>query len=199
MIGSLRGALLARSADAELLVEVAGVGYRVQATPSAATGDVGGEVLLHVCHVVREDSETLYGFAAFEERAAFEALLATPGIGPVLAMAILGVHSPDDLRRLAAADDLDALCLVPGIGPKTAARLLLEMKSRLELPSVDASSAGDTAARTGEGTARADVRAALNELGYPAEDITRVLAALPATEDTAALLREALRRIAVGG
>ena len=199
MIGSLRGALLARTPDAELLVEVAGVGYRVQTTAStAAASEQGSEVFLHVSHVVREDSVTLYGFADLDERCTFEALLRTPGIGPTLALAILGVHTPDALRRLAAQDDIQALCLVPGIGPKTAARLLIELKSKLGQPPAGTATSNGAAptAASGADAARADVRAALAELDYPADEITQVLASLPATDDAAALLREALRSMA---
>ena len=203
MIGSLRGRLLARTPDAELLVEVAGVGYRVQATPAAAAeaGDIGSEVFVHVCHVVREDAQTLFGFSSLDERLTFEALVGARGVGPALAMAILAVHRPDSLRQAVAADDVDSLCLVPGVGPKTAVRLLVELKSRLDLPEVEAPPGTEPAASaaTAADSARADVRAALDGLGYGAEEIGRVVAGLPADDDAGSLLREALRRLASPG
>ncbi len=139
MIGSLRGTLLERSPDGEVLVEVSGVGYRVSVTPRTLglVGDPGGEVFLYVHDHVREDAHTLYGFLARDERSCFEALLGAHGVGPALALAIMAVHAPLDLRRAVAADDADALCLVPGVGKKTAARLLIELKSRLEVPDLD--------------------------------------------------------------
>ena len=140
MIGSLRGVLLERWSDGEVLVEVAGVGYRVTVAPATSVdlGETGREVFLHIHHHRREDAETLYGFLRADERLAFEALLGAHGVGPSLALAILSVHPPAALQRVLAADDLDALCLVPGVGKKTAARLLVELKSRLDVPGLDA-------------------------------------------------------------
>ena len=200
MIGSLRGTLLARSPDAELIVEVSGVGYRVQATPrtAATAGEVGSQVFVHVCHIVREDAQTLYGFSSLDERRTFEALIGAHGVGPSLGLAILAVHPPDALRSAVAADDVDLLCLVPGVGPKTAVRMLVELKSRLDLPEVEAppGTDGSPAATTAQDDARADVRSALDELGYGAEEIKRVLSEMPAGDDAGSLLREALRRLA---
>ena len=198
MIGSLRGVVLARSADGEILIEVAGVGYRVQATAATAPGaQTNSEVFVPICHVVREDAETLYGFASFDERATFEALIGTRGVGPAMAMSMLAVHRPDDLRRVVATDDVDALCLVPGVGAKTAVRLLVELKSRLHLPEAQTPPGADPAIEelSAAERARLDVRSALGELGYDHDQINRVLAALPASEDASVLLREALRRL----
>ena len=200
MIGSLRGMLLSRSPDAELVVEVSGVGYRVQATPrtAAAAGDLGSEVFVHISHIVREDAQTLYGFLALDERRTFEALIGAHGVGPTLALSILAVHHPDALRRAVAEDDVDMLCLVPGVGPKTAVRMLVELKSRLDLPEVEAppGAQGTVAAPAAHDDARTDVRAALDRLGYGAEEIRGVLAELPTGDDAGLLLREALRRLA---
>ncbi|OWY59205.1 hypothetical protein B7486_75835, partial [cyanobacterium TDX16] len=124
VIGSLRGTLLDRSGVGEVLVEVGGVGYRVTVAPTTAAtvAEVGDEVFLHVHHHIREDDQALYGFVSREERICFEALLGAHGVGPTLALAILSVHDPVALRRLLAEEDLAALCLVPGVGKKTAAR-----------------------------------------------------------------------------
>lgn len=198
MIGSLRGELLDRT-DAELLVEVNGLGYRVLVTPATvgAVGEVGATVFLHVHHHRREDAETLYGFTSIEERRVFETLIGTHGVGPSLGLAILSVHSPLGLRHVLANDDVAALCLVPGVGKKTAARLLVELKSRLELPeagsTVDLTAGSATA---GGGSVRSDVREALGALGYGADEIGRVLADLPADGETSELLRTALQRLA---
>ena len=152
MIGSLRGTLLDRG-PGEVLVEVGGIGYRVTVTPgtSVALGEVGDEVFVHVHNHVREDAVTLYGFATRDERACFEALIGAHGVGPSLALAILSVHSPAQLRLALASDDVAALCMVPGVGKKTAARLLVELKSKLDLPDgVDLTALADAAAgRTG--------------------------------------------------
>ncbi len=200
MIGSLRGVLLSRSPDAELVVEVSGVGYRVEATPrtAASAGDLGSEVFVHISHIVREDAQTLYGFLTLDERRTFEALIGAHGVGPTLALSILAVHQPDMLRRAVAEDDVDMLCLVPGVGPKTAVRMLVELKSRLDLPEVEAppGAEGPAAASAAHDDARTDVRVALDGLGYGAEEIRGVLAVLPAGDDAGPLLREALRRLA---
>ena len=203
MIGSLRGTLLERWPSGEILVEVNGVGYRL--TVSAATaldvGELGAEVFVYVHHHRRDDVETLYGFCRSDERLAFEALLGAHGVGPSLALAILSVHPPAALQRVLAADDLAALCLVPGVGKKTAARLLVELKSRLEIPGLDtAATAGREpgAAATGPTSPHADVRDALANLGYGNEEVAGVLRELPDDgDDSAELLRLALQKLAV--
>ncbi len=198
MIGSLRGQLLARD-EGELLVEVGGIGYRVSVTPatSAEAGEVGSEVFLHVHHHRREDAETLYGFNGIEDRRVFEVLIGTHGVGPSLGLAILSVHSPLGLRHLLATDDVAGLCLVPGVGKKTAARLLIELKSRLAGPDgVDAPS-GTTGGPLVGDTVRADVREALAALGYAGDEVSRVVSDLPDGDDTGELLRVALQRLAV--
>lgn len=199
MIGSLRGTLLDRSLTGEILIEVNGVGYRVQAGPatSARLGDVGGEVFAWVHHHVREDADTLYGFASKDERDAFEALLGAHGVGPALAMAILSVHPPVNLVRVLADDDVAALCLVPGVGKKTAQRLLIELKTKLDIPLGEGTpGADDVRAVPGSAMAvRADVRDALAELGYLPEEIAEATRDLP-EGDAGVLLKEALRRLA---
>jgi holliday junction DNA helicase RuvA len=196
MIGSLRGRLLHRGAG-DVLVEVGGVGYVVVVSPTTAVslGDVGDEVFVWTHHHVREDAEVLYGFPARDERVTFEALLGAHGVGPALALAILSVHAPAALVRILAEDDVGALCLVPGVGKKTAARLLVELKSRLHIDDgggVPAPAAGTAA---GERSA-ADVREALAGLGYSAEEIRMATAELAGDGDPSALLRTALQRLA---
>lgn len=202
MIGSLRGTLLDR-ADDEVLVEVGGIGHRVMVSPTTAVslGDLGDEVFVWVHHHIREDTQALYGFATADARRCFTALLGAHGVGPSLALGILSVHGPTDLARVLAEDDVAALCLVPGVGKKTATRLLVELKSRLDIP-LDmgvpgaSGSAGGTP-RTGGAAARADVREALAGLGYGLDEIRDVLADLPDGDDAAALLKHALQRLAV--
>ncbi|HSL56442.1 MAG TPA: Holliday junction branch migration protein RuvA, partial [Acidimicrobiales bacterium] len=157
MIGSLRGTLLDRSLEGEVLVEVGGVGYRVTMSPTAAVaiGELDDEVFVHVHHHIREDEQRLYGFATRDERVAFQALLGAHGVGPALALAILTVHPPAALARVLADDDLAALCLVPGVGKKTAARLLIELKSRFDLPD-DTGPAVTGVGGRGGSSARAD-------------------------------------------
>jgi Holliday junction DNA helicase RuvA len=192
VIGSLRGTLAWRGADGELLVEVGGVGYRVWAPTrtAASLGAVGNEVLLHVHTHVREDAIVLYGFGHDDERRCFEALLGAHGVGPSLALSVLSALSPSALRTAVREDDAETLCAVPGIGRKTAARLLIELKSRLDLPDLP-SSAGAAA-----GSARAEARAALAELGYGPEEIRRALEGRREDVGVEELLRLALRDLA---
>jgi Holliday junction DNA helicase RuvA len=202
MIGSLRGTLLERTPDGELLVEVGGVGYRVQAGPATAAvlGDIGAEVRVWTHHHVREDAQVLYGFATRDERVTFEALISAHGVGPALALAILSIHEPLALRRVLADDDVSALCLVPGVGKKTAARLLVELKSRLELPAGDVGTAvaavGPSAGGApSHGSVRADVRDALSALGYTPEEVAEATRGLPDDDDVSTLVSVALRQM----
>ena len=200
MIGSIRGTLLDRGAS-EVLVEVTGVGYRITVSPTTVVslGDLGDEVFCWVHHHSREDATTLYGFATKDERSCFEALIGAHGVGPALALAILSIHSPVALARILAEDDLAALCLVPGVGKKTAARLLVELKARLDVPELDLTSV-TTVAGNGhalERTPRTDVREALVELGYGPEEIRDAMAELPDEGDAALLLKAALQTLAV--
>jgi holliday junction DNA helicase RuvA len=191
MIGSLRGTVLDRSTLGEALVEVYGIGYRVAVTPGTlADLREGAEVFLHVHHHVREDTETLFGFLSKDERQCFEALIGAHGVGPSLAMGILGVHQPDALRHAVAANDEAALCLVPGVGKKTAARLLIELKSRLDVPDTSA----PTAVAGGSNTLT-EVREALTGLGYGADEVREVLRTVTTGGDSATMLREALRQL----
>jgi holliday junction DNA helicase RuvA len=193
MIGSLRGTVLDRAVTGEVLVEVGGVGYRVLVAPSALVelGDIGSTVLVHTHLHVREDALTLYGFPTREERQCFEALLGAHGVGPALALAILSVHRPDSLQRALADDDVEALCLVPGVGKKTAARLLLELKARLDLPVEPILPPGAVVV----GSARSEVREALVALGYSFEEVREVLRDLPPDGDVGLLLKDALSRM----
>jgi Holliday junction DNA helicase RuvA len=137
VIGSLRGVLLDRTGrsghTAEVLVEVGGVGYRLVMPASLAgqLGPLGSAVFVHVHTHVREDALVLFGFQTRDERLCFEALIGAHGVGPAVALALLSVHSPAALQRAVHNDDADALMLVPGIGRKTATRLLVELESRL--------------------------------------------------------------------
>ena len=202
MIGSLRGTLVDRSPRGEVVVEVGGVGYRATVVPAtlAALGEPGGTVVLHTHLHVREDALTLFGFATRDERECFEALIGAHGVGPALALAILSVHRPADLRRVLDDGDLDALTLVPGVGRKTAARLLIELKSRLDPAAEEVAVAVAVTGANGHGagSVHADVREALVALGYDADQVRPVLRELPADGEIHDLLRAALRLLAAG-
>jgi holliday junction DNA helicase RuvA len=189
MIGSLRGSVLERTTAGDVLLEVGGVGYLVNVS-SRVLGELepGTAVFLYIHHHVREDAQTLYGFTSRDDRATFQALIGTHGIGPALAVAILATHPPAALFDVVANNDAAALTLVPGIGRKTAERLIIELRDRLSVPVLD----------TGDGTsvsAVADVRDALAGLGYGTDEIRDVLRELPTGGDSATLLRDALKML----
>ena len=191
MIGSLRGTILERTDDSTALVEVGGVGYLVSVTPrTLAELEPGSSAFLYVHHHIREDAQTLFGFLSRDERNTFQVLIATHGIGPALALAILGTHSPSALVDIVATSDHGALTLVPGVGKKTAERLLIELRNRLNLPMLDPLPVGGGA---GGNTAIGDVREALAGLGYAQEEIRDALRELPSDGDAATMLRDALK------
>jgi Holliday junction DNA helicase RuvA len=192
VIGSVRGEVVERSATGEVLVEVGGVGYRVLVPLSAVPAlDPGNTAFLFTHLHAREDAMTLFGFPTRDERDTFEVLIGATGVGPKLALAILSVHSPGVLRRALLDDDVAALTLVPGVGKRTAQRLLVELKARLEVPALDAT---DAVSAT---SARAEVREALSGLGYQADEVRDVLAQLPDDGRVEELLRDALKLLAV--
>src|SRR5882762_2889222 len=174
MIGSVRGTVIERTATGEVLVEVGGVGYRAFVPAGALPALHPGDAAFLFTHLhVREDAMLLYGFPTRDERDTFEALIGTTGVGPKLALAMLSAHSPSGLRRAVLEDDLAALTLVPGVGKRTAQRLLIELKTRLEVP------------------------AALAGLGYGTDEVRDVLGQLPEDGSVEELLREALKLLSV--
>ncbi len=193
MIGSLRGAVLATD-PGELTLEVAGVGYRI-AMPAASAAryrDGSTDAFVWIHHHQREDSQTLYGFGDREERDTFEVLIGTHGVGPALALAILSTLEPSALRRAVVGEDLAALCGVPGVGRKTAQRLLVELSTRFDATGIDLRDAeGEDAAPDGGG----DLRDALGALGYRPDEIAAVMRKVPSDGDVADRLKAALAEL----
>ena len=187
MIGSLRGEVLERIAPSTVLVEVQGVGYLCTVT-SATFAELEPTVpaFLYVHHHIREDAQTLFGFRTRIERDTFDILIATHGIGPAMAMAILSTYAPQSLVTIVASGDLAALTVVPGVGKKTAERLMVELKSRLNME-ITAPIGSD-----GVQSATADVREALAALGYSPDEVREVMRQLTNVEDSESMLRDAL-------
>jgi Holliday junction DNA helicase RuvA len=207
VIGLLRGAVVVRSGEGEVILDVGGVGYRVSVTPATAASLIGvgsgAEATLYVHTHVREDAIVLYGFVHDDERRCFEVLLGSHGVGPALALAIMAALSPAALSTAVLEEDLDTLCTVPGVGRKTAARLLIELKSRLDLPDLSLAGPGGGVGVGGSGgggagtrTSRAEARAALSELGYAPDEIRGALDGLRDDVGVEEMLRLALRELA---
>jgi len=202
MIAHLRGTVAGLAPDGAV-IEVGGVGMRVQCTPGTLAALKPGETAqVATSLVVREDSLTLFGFATDDERNVFELLQTASGVGPRLALAMLAVHSPDALRRAVSAEDLRALTMVPGIGQKGAQRIVLELRDRLGPPGDTALPGVRTAARVASW--RDQVQSGLVNLGYPPRDADLAIAALEEEGVTGAdggevnvatVLRAALRKL----
>jgi len=183
MIARLRGRIVGRS-GAGLILDVNGVGYLVHAAPSVhRLGD--GEVTVEVHTIVREDALQLYGFSTTEERTLFELLIGVSGVGPKVALAIVSGSTPAELRRAIARDDVRRFQAIPGVGLKTAQRVVLELKEKL-----------DTADLVEEGDESTLARDALTNLGWSLPDAERALAAVDQSLPVAEQVREALRRAA---
>ena len=183
MIARLRGRVVARTTSG-IVVEVGGVGYLVQATPSVhRLGD--GEITVETYTHVREDALQLYGFSSAAERELFELLLGVNGVGPKVALAIVGGSPPGELTRAIAREDTARFEAIPGIGRKTAQRVVLELKEKL-------GAVHDTAEAPVDPTARD----ALVQLGWSLVEAERALAGLDETLPVQEQVRQALRKAA---
>ena len=191
MIGYLKGELAAREAD-YCIVDVNGVGYRLACSGTTLGGlpAVGVTTRLFTHLHVREDILALYGFASEAERTMFEALIGVSGIGPKVALQICSAFAPDSFKRALVTDDVDAICAVPGIGKKTAGRVVLELKEKLDLP--------DLAVVGTRRDTLSQARSALENLGYSPGEVRAALGELqPAAEESVeAVVRSALKVLA---
>jgi Holliday junction DNA helicase RuvA len=197
LIGFLRGALRARTPE-RVVLDCGGVGYEIAISLETFARiervTLGGELELEIHTHVREDALALYGFATAREKLLFEKLIAVSGIGPRLAQVVLSGMAPDDLLAALAAGDLARLVTIPGVGKKTAERMVVELRDKVqalaaELPSTKASATGGS---------DSDLAAALVNLGYKPSQAEAAVAA--ARKEAAAapfgeLLRLALRRL----
>lgn len=190
MIGRLSGELAAVGAEF-VIVDVGGVGYEIAVTGRAIAefGSVGSPIVVFTHLHVREDQLALFGFTTTDDRDLFRLLLGVAGVGPKVALAILSTMSADDLRRVVATDDAAALTAVPGIGKRSAQKLMLELRPKLEVPEGDLQPSG----------ALGEVRIALDGLGYQADEIGTALRDLPADLPVEELLKRALQKLGQGG
>lgn len=200
MIARLQGLLIDKGIDS-VVVDCHGVGYEVRVSLRALESlpPLEERVTLFVHTLVREDELTLYGFLTAGERRLFQRVISVTGIGPKLALSGLSVMSAQELQRAVLADDLTALCRIPGVGRKTAQRMVLELQGKLAGIAL-----GDGAPASGTTSAGEldDLRTALTELGFVARQIDPVVAQLRSQAEEGArvevLIRQALRLLRAG-
>ncbi len=204
MIGRLHGILIEKSAP-DLLIDVGGVGYEVQVpmTTLYQLPEIGSTVLLHTHMVVREDAQLLFGFVALDDRRMFRELIRISGVGPKLALAILSGMDSAGFARLVANKDSAGLTSLPGVGKKTAERLVVEMYDRLQQWQPDAMLDSVSALSSSKGSphqAEKEAISALIALGYSTQQASRALSAVVASAsepgDSEELIRRALRSMA---
>jgi len=192
MIGSLRGRL-AHKRPPQIILECGGVGYEVETPMSTflALPGTGSELFLHTHLVVREDAQTLFGFSTEEEKTLFRSLLKVSGVGAKMGLAILSGMSVADFQRCVQYEDTAMLVKIPGVGKKTAERLIIEMRDRIDVTSAELT-AGTSTARS---EPRNEAFDALLSLGYRSNEINHLLAKLDVADKSAEdIIRLALRR-----
>ncbi len=174
MIAYVQGTLLSIHDKSCVVLTASGLGYEVHVSSRGLQQmpRIGETLELFTHTVVREESLDLYGFFSQEEREAFNVLLHTPKLGPKTALAILGMFSPEEIRRIISSENESSLAQVPGIGVKTARRIILDLKDRFQLISPPQEG---TSAPTGSPSIREDVLAALTSLGYAPAEVTPLL------------------------
>ena len=187
MIGRLRGTLADRNASG-VIVDIDGVGYEVMMSPRDIGGlpSIGEDVVVHTHLHVREDQMSLFGFTDSAGRDLFRVLLGASGIGPKIALAMLSTLGANDLRAAVLTDDVAALTAVPGIGTRTAQKLILDLRARLELPDGEL---------PGSDSGLSSVRDALEGLGYASTEIRDAVGGLDSSQPVEELLRSALQRL----
>ena len=190
MIGFLRGRLIAKHPPT-LLMDVHGVGYELEAPMSTfyELPAVGAELQLFTHLVVREDAHVLYGFGTEAERRLFRGLLKVSGVGPKIALGILSGISVEAFLRCVEAQEVDTLVRIPGVGRKTAERLLIEMRDRVRA----LTPVGEFAPVTGGNGAQAEAFGALVALGYKPAEVTRLLRSTQGAATTEEIIRRALQ------
>jgi Holliday junction DNA helicase RuvA len=201
MIGRLKGILLEKTPP-QLLLDVNGVAYELHAPMFTfyRIPDIGQEVVLHTHLVVREDAQLLYGFSQERERALFRSLIKVSAVGPKLALAILSGIEPDQFVECILNSDSDSLVRVPGIGRKTAERLLIEMRDRLaDWQTTTGSNAVKIPLNAGDKITQ-DATSALIALGYKPVEARRAVTQIAQDHQTSEeLIRHALRGMIKGG
>ena len=201
MISYIRGELAAQYED-KVIVDVGGVGYGIymSAQSMSKLPPIGSEVKIHTYLNVKEDSMQLFGFLSEDDLEMYQLLLNVNGIGPKAALGVLSVLTPDDLRFAVLADDAKAIAKAPGIGNKTAQKLILELKDKLSLEDAfekKLGKASETMPLPADSDAKTEALEALTALGYSASDALKAVRKAGVTEDmdTETILKLALKQI----
>lgn len=196
MIAYLEGKLIQRTAQSIIIATAYGIGYEVFIPQSMALPKIGGELFVYTAFVVREDAEELFGFSTFEERETFKMLITINRVGARTALAILSVYKPDDLRRIVAQDDVNALTKVSGIGKQTGQKIFLELKYKFK---ADTGLAGISMPAPANSGVFNDALTGLLNLGYDNQSAGEVLSEVLQKEpdlDVGEALRAALKAMA---
>lgn len=195
MIGSLRGRLTFKQAP-QIVIECGGVGYEVEMpmTTFLDLPEIGSDLFLYTHLVVREDAQILYGFSTVDERLLFRTLLKVNRVGAKMALGVLSAMTANDFRRCVEYEDTTTLSKIPGVGKKTAERLIIEMRDRIDI--VAPTSTGGVTVSV-DASARSEAFEALVSLGYKANEVNKLISKLD-TEDKSAedIIRLALRQAA---
>ncbi|GJM13936.1 MAG: Holliday junction ATP-dependent DNA helicase RuvA [Pseudohongiella sp.] len=201
MIGRIHGVLVDKKPP-EIQIDVSGLCYEVQVPMSTLyqLPEIGKELTLHTHFVVREDAQLLYGFFEEKDKSMFRSLIKINGVGPKMALGILSSMEADEFVRAVRNDDINAMVKMPGIGKKTAERLLIEMRDRLKDWEGDAAEGNETVTVTASSSMTNDAETALVSLGYKpqqaAHAIAQVLKAQPQIKDSEELIRHSLKSMA---
>lgn len=192
MIATLEGVIQARDPQG-IVLDVGGVGYYLTMSIRSldALGGVGDGAFVHTYLYVREDALGLFGFTTASEREFFEHLKSVSGVGPKVAIAVLSAYSPDELSRAVVAGDVALFQSITGIGKKTAERLVLELKDKVEAPAVATATAGNGGYQL--------AREALVSLGYSFAEAEAALGGVDMSADVEEIVRQALKRVGTGG
>jgi Holliday junction DNA helicase RuvA len=195
MIGQIKGIIIAKQAP-DLLIDVQGIGYEVLVSLGTFfdTPEIGGAVTLHTHFVVREDAQLLFGFITQEERTLFRKLIKVNGVGPKMALAILSGMSANEFAHAVHNNDLATLVKLPGVGKKTAERLVIEMRDKIDVAQLKESASGAIGKLVG---IQKEAESALTALGYKPQDAAKMVSRVSDEEITSAeqLIRRALKNM----
>jgi Holliday junction DNA helicase RuvA len=186
MIGRLRGTIVERNLD-RVVLDVGGVGYSVAVTPRTlvALPAVGEEAVVHTHLYVREDQLAMYGFASVEERDLFELLIGVSGVGPKVALAISATFTPNELRTAVSTNDQASLTSVPGIGKRSAEKLMVELRPKMDVFGESTTASGPLS----------EAREALEGLGYGSDEIRGILSSLADDLPVEELVKQSLQQL----